>query len=90
MKSISVVEGPAIRMRRSQGSPVIRQVGDKREKIEPFKINGVRPMYLRFSDLDGSEASCLKFANVFGLLTTQSREETLEGWRRKFVTLKPR
>jgi hypothetical protein len=68
-----------------EGVRVIRPVGKRRYWGEPFKIEGDVPLYVRFANLDGSEESCVKFANAYGLLRSQSRDETepLEDWNKE-------
>jgi hypothetical protein len=73
------------------GVKVIRPVGDKRDKPkEPLTMNGNKPLYARFADLDGKERSCVEFANAWGLLTTESpnQAERLDSWRNKIQKMK--
>jgi hypothetical protein len=74
-----------------EGAKVIRQIGDKRDKPkEPLMMDGNKPLYARFADLDGKEKSCVEFANAWGLLTTESpnRAERLDGWRKEIQKMK--
>jgi hypothetical protein len=68
-----------------EGVRVIRPVGKRREWVQPFKIEGDNPLHMRFANLDGSEESCVKFANAYGLLRTQSRDqaERFADWKKE-------
>ena len=57
-----------------KGVRVIRPVGERPHLVEPFKIEGNKPLHVRFANLDGSEESCLKFANAYGLLRSPFKE----------------
>jgi hypothetical protein len=73
-----------------EGVRVIRPVGDRRNRVEPFKIEGDDPLHVRFANLDGSEESCVRFANAYGLLKTQSpnKAEPLDDWKRQIRDIK--
>jgi predicted nucleic acid-binding Zn ribbon protein len=73
-----------------QGVRVIRPAGKRRYWGEPFKIEGDYPLYVRFANLDRSEESCLKFASLYGLLRSQSRDEAepLEDWYKEIRNMK--
>jgi hypothetical protein len=72
------------------GSRVIRPSGEKRDKLEPFKINGAKPLYIRFAELDGSDEACRQFACAWGLLTTDEagKAETVAGWQKEIRKLR--
>jgi hypothetical protein len=53
---------PAYEIRKGK----IRQIGRGKQQYAPFTIAG---LYLEFSQLDGSEESCVGFAEKWGLLT---------------------
>jgi hypothetical protein len=61
----------------------IQPTGKRREQFEPLKIEGEKPLYLRFIELDGSEESLLRFAHAWGLLRSekQSTGEFIRDWR---------
>jgi hypothetical protein len=68
----------------------IRQIGRGKERYRPLATNGI---YLRFAALDGSPASCVAFANTWGLLEkpaslTTPPSEPLEFWRRAINRMK--
>jgi len=73
-----------------KGAKILRPIGDKRYSLEPFKIEGDKPLYIRFAELDGSEKSCLDFAGAFGPLTEElpRKAETLNGWQREIRKIK--
>lgn len=64
---------------------MLRPVGRKHDEFAPLKIETEKPVYLRFSELDGSEEACLEFARSWGLLrsTKPSEAEFLDDWRRE-------
>jgi hypothetical protein len=69
---------------------LIRQIGGRKETYRPQDI---RELYLRFAELDGSPASCVSFANRFGLLqspanSTKLPTERLDLWRRAIRRMK--
>jgi hypothetical protein len=68
-----------------EGVRVIRPVGERLFSVEPFKIEGNKQLHVRFANLDGSETSCVKFANAYGLLETRSRNQTerLDFWKKE-------
>lgn len=71
-----------------KGVRVIRPVGERPHLVEPFKIEGNKPLHVRFANLDGSEKSCLKFANAYGLLRSPFKEspylaEQLDDWKKE-------
>jgi hypothetical protein len=72
-----------------EGVRVIRPVGERRYSIEPFKIDRDKPLHVQFANLDGSEQQCLKFANRYGLLKTQSRDgvEQFDFWKKEIRKL---
>jgi hypothetical protein len=67
------------------GERILRPVGIRRDPFEPFKIEGEKALYIRFSQLDGTEKSCLGFAAAYGPLTEElpNKAETLKGWKRE-------
>ena len=67
-----------------EGVRVIRPVSQRRYWVEPFKIEGVDPLHVRFANLDRSEEACVKFASAYGLLRTQSRDksEPFDDWKK--------
>lgn len=74
-----------------EGVRVIRPVvGKRRYWSEPFKIEGDHPLYVRFANLDRSEEACLKFARLYGLLRSQSRDEAepLDNWDKEIRKMK--
>jgi hypothetical protein len=75
---------------RVRGHKWLRAIGKGRENFEPLKIEMEKPLYLWFADLDGSEESCLRFARVWGLLTTESPagEEMLETWQEQIQAMR--
>jgi hypothetical protein len=72
-----------------EGVRVIRPVSGRRYLVEPFKIEGDKPLYVRFANLDRSEESCLKFAGNYGLLTTQFADEVerFDSWKKEIRKL---
>jgi hypothetical protein len=64
---------------------MLRPTGRKSEEFFPLKIETEKPLYLRFSELDGSEEACLEFARRWGLLksTKASQAEFIDDWRRE-------
>jgi hypothetical protein len=74
------------------GVKAIRQKGAQREKPkEPLMIDGNKPLYARFADLNGKEiSSLLEFANAWGLLTTEApgQAERLDAWRNEIRKMK--
>jgi hypothetical protein len=71
-----------------KGVRVIRPVRGRPYLVEPFKIEGDKPLHMRFANLDGSEESCVKFASNYGLLRfafreSPDKEERLEDWKRE-------
>jgi len=69
-----------------RGVRVIRPVGNRCYWGEPCKAEGKVPLYVRFANLDDrSEEACLKFARMYGLLRSQSRNEAepIEVWNKE-------
>lgn len=68
---------------KSGGRAWIKPIGRKRDVFEPLKLKPEKPLYLLFSELDGSEEGCLKFAHRWGLMRTESptAKEMMEDWR---------
>ena len=61
---------------------VLRPAGRKPEKFLPLKIETEKPLFIRFSKLDGSDESCLKFAQCWGSLwSEEAADEFLDDWR---------
>lgn len=73
------------------GRRLIKAAGQRRDKpFEPLKIDGQKPLYLRFAELDGSEETCLQFAHHWGLLLTQSQTggEFIDDWRQQIEQMR--
>jgi hypothetical protein len=74
----------------ASGERILRPLGGRRYPVEPFKIEGDKALYIRFSELDGTEKSCLDFAAAYGALTEElpNKAETLSGWKREIQKMK--
>jgi hypothetical protein len=72
------------------GVRVIRPVGERRYRVEPFKIEGEEPLHVRFANLDGSEEKCIEFASAYGLLRRDSHDhaERLDFWKSEIHNMK--
>ena len=56
----------------SSARRVIRQIGGGKDPIRPLELPSKKLLAVEFSELDGSQEQCLRFARAYGLLTKRA------------------